>query len=271
MSNIWEAYAIRYATLENRSSAANFIGGDIHERSGALDFFIWVVRSSDGKVFVVDTGFGAEAAVRRQRQFITTPARGLSRLGIDPSTVENVVITHLHYDHVGGFADFPKAKFHLQDDEMSYATGRHMCHAFFNHAYEVEEVVSIVREVYKGRVIFHDGDVELAPGLSVHKLGGHTKGLQCVRVHTRIGWVVLASDSAHLYANMLEERPFPIVHDAAAMVEAWGRLRELADSENYIVPGHDPLVMKRYAPPSAELAGLVVRLDAEPRGMTRAE
>ena len=61
------------------------------------------------------------------------------------------------------------------------------------------------------------------------------------------------------------------MHDAAAMVEAWGRLRELADSENYIVPGHDPLVMKRYAPPSAELAGLVVRLDAEPGGMTRAE
>lgn len=264
MANNWEVYGIRYATLENRESSANFIGGDIHERSGALDFFVWLARSSDGKVFVVDTGFGAKTAAARGRQFITTPKHGLAALGVDSAAVDDVVITHLHYDHVGGFEDFPKARFHLQDDEMSYATGRHMRHAFFNHAYELEEVVSMVREVYKGRVVFHDGDVELAPGLSLYKLGGHTKGLQCVRVHTRIGWIVLASDSAHLYANMLEERPFPIVYDAGAMVQAWMRLRELADSEDYIIPGHDPLIMKRYAPPSADLEGLVVRLDAIP-------
>lgn len=258
----WEVYAIRYATLA-RKAADNFIGGDPHEASGNLDYFVWLVRRA-ARTFVVDTGFGAEAAARRGRQFLTPPVEGLARMGVDAAAVEDVIITHLHYDHVGGFADFPNARFHLQDEEMGYATGRHMGHSVFSHAYEVEEVVGMVREVYKGRVRFHAGDAELAPGVSVHRIGGHTKGLQSVRVHTRVGWIVLASDAAHLYANMDEERPFPIVYDIGAMVEGWRRLRALADDAALVVPGHDPLVMQRYAAPAPALEGLAVRLDARP-------
>jgi glyoxylase-like metal-dependent hydrolase (beta-lactamase superfamily II) len=122
----------------------------------------------------------------------------------------------------------------------------------------------MVREVYKGRVRFHDGDAELAPGFSLHRVGGHTRGLQVVRVHTRVGWIVLASDASHLYANMKETRPFPIVYDVPGMVAGYRRLRELADAPELIVPGHDPLVMRRYPPASAELEGMVVRLDHRP-------
>lgn len=258
----YEVYAIRYATLA-RSAADKFIGGDPHEAGGHLDYFVWLVRSPQ-RTWVVDTGFGAEAGTRRGRSFLTPPVQGLARLGVDASTVTDVIITHLHYDHVGGFEQFPQARFHLQDAEMGYATGRHMAHRTFNHAYEVEEVVAMVREVYKGRVVFHDGDAELAPGLSVHRIGGHTMGLQSVRVRTRIGWIVLASDASHFYANMDEERPFPIVHDLGAMVGGWGRLRALADHPDWVVPGHDPLVMQRYRAPSPELEGLAVRLDARP-------
>ena len=90
-------------------------------------------------------------------------------------------------------------------------------------------------------------------------------GIQSVRVHTRIGWIVLASDATHLYANMEEVRPFPIVHDVGAMVEGYRRLRELADDPRYVVPGHDPLVMQRYPAAGPGLEGVAVRLDAEPR------
>jgi glyoxylase-like metal-dependent hydrolase (beta-lactamase superfamily II) len=193
------------------------------------------------------------------------PERGLKLLGVDAKKVKDVIVTHLHYDHVGNFGLFPEATFHLQDAEMAYATGRHMAHGFFNTVYEVDEVVAMVREVYKGRVRFHDGDAQLAPGLSLHRIGGHTQGLQVVRVHTRVGWIVLASDAAHLYANMNETRPFPIVFDLGAMVEGYRRLRELADSPDLVVPGHDPLVMRRYAPPRPGLKGIAVRLDRRPK------
>src|SRR5258708_20735988 len=92
---------------------------------------------------------------------------------------------------------------------MAYATGRHMAQGFFSYAYEVDEVVAMVREAYKGRVCFHDGDAELAPGLSLHRIGGHTKGLQAVRGHTRIGWIVLPSDPAPPYPNMNKKRALP--------------------------------------------------------------
>jgi len=125
-------------------------------------------------------------------------------------------------------------------------------------------VAAMVREVYKGRVRFHDGDAELASGISVHRIGGHTRGMQAVRVHTRVGWIVLASDAAHLYENLESARPFPIVFDLGRMVQGWRRLRELAEAPEHVVPGHDPLVMKRYRAPRAALAGIAVRLDAKP-------
>jgi glyoxylase-like metal-dependent hydrolase (beta-lactamase superfamily II) len=227
------------------------------------DLFVWLAKSPS-RTFVVDTGFGAEVAARRGRSMLLSPDVGLARLGVNAAEVRDVVITHLHYDHVGNFAMYPKARFHLQDREMQFATGRHMAQPIFAHAYEVDEVVGMVREVYKGRVLFHDGDAELAPGLSVHRIGGHTMGIQSVRVHTRVGWIVLASDAAHLYANMNEVRPFPIVYDVGAMVEGFRRLRELADAPRHVVPGHDPLVMRRYPVAGPGLEGVAVRLDVEP-------
>ncbi len=262
-SNTYEVFAIRYATLSNRKANENFIDGDPHEAASDLDYFVWLARSGS-RTFVVDTGFDAGVGARRGRTMLTPPDEGLARLGVDAKTVKDVVITHLHYDHVGNFGLFPAATFHLQDDEMAYATGRHMAQKSFSQAYEADEVVAMVREVYKGRVRFHDGDAELASGFSLHRIGGHTKGLQIARVHTRVGWIVLASDASHLYANMHETRPFPIVYDVPGMVAGYRRLAELADAPELIVPGHDPLVMRRYPPASAGLEGIAVRLDHRP-------
>jgi glyoxylase-like metal-dependent hydrolase (beta-lactamase superfamily II) len=200
-------------------------------------------------------------AAKRGRDHIRCPTEGLKLLGTDAKAVKDVVITHLHYDHVGNFELFPSATLHLQDLEMRYATGRYMCDECFRGAYEVEDVVGMVRRVYEGRVRFHQGDSELAPGVSLHLIGGHTLGMQAVRVETRRGAIVLASDASHFYANMEQARPFPIVWSVADMVDGYRRLRELAESPAHIVPGHDPLVMERYPAPSRDLAGIVVRLD----------
>jgi glyoxylase-like metal-dependent hydrolase (beta-lactamase superfamily II) len=170
----------------------------------------------------------------------------------------------MHNDHAGTFFDFPGAQFHLQDEEMEFVTGRHMRQEFFSRPYEVEHVVGMVRMVFKDRVIFHRGEAEIAPGVSVHHIGGHTKGLQSVRVNTQRGWVVLASDASHYYEHMEKERCFPLVYDVAEMIEGYATLRGLAASPKHIIPGHDPLVLQRYPAPSPELKGAVVRLDVDP-------
>lgn len=253
----FEVFAIRYATV-HRNQAENFVGGDPHEDAGTMDYFVWLARSAR-RTIVIDTGFGAEAARRRGRTLLRCPTEGLRLLGVDAAEVEDVIITHLHYDHAGNLALFPKATFHLQDSEMSFATGRSMCHGILRAPYDVEDVVQMVRKVYADRVRFHDGDSALFPGVSLHHIGGHCAGLQAVRIWTPKGWLVLASDAVHFYENSRQGRPFPIVQNVAAMLEGYRRVRELADGDDLVIPGHDPAVMQQY-PAVPGLEGAVVAL-----------
>jgi len=148
---------------------------------------------------------------------------------------------------------------------MAYCTGRCMCHAGLRVAFEEEDVVAMVRKLFAGRVAFTDGAAELAPGLSVHHVGGHSKGLQVVRVLTRRGWIVLAADASHFYANMEEGRAFPILHNLEETLEGYATMRRLASAPEAIIPGHDPLVLERYPAPKTGLEGVVARLDADPQ------
>ena len=258
----YEIYAIKYAWRDAKRTV-HFVGGDPHDAPMPMDYFVWLVRGG-GREIVIDTGFTQSMADKRKRQFLRTPAEGLALVGVNAAEVKDVVITHLHYDHVGTFQDFPAAQFHLQEEEMAYATGRHMRHKQFNHGYEVDEVVGMVRLVYKDRVSFYQGDAELAPGVSLHHIGGHTQGLQCVRVHTARGWVVVASDTSHYYEHFEQGRVFTTTFHLGQTLDGYARLRQLADSIKHIVPGHDPLVMQRYPAASPALKDIVVRLDAVP-------
>lgn len=260
----YEVFALRYAMREARR-ANHFIGGDPHDAPMPMDYYLWLIRGA-GRVIVVDSGFTAEVAARRRRTFLRCPIEALRLLEVEAETVEHVVLTHLHYDHVGNFHRFPAAEFHLQEPDLHFAVGRHMRHPHLAHSYEVEDVVGIVRLNYAGRVRLHNGLVALAPGITLHPGPGHTPGMQFVRVNTARGAVVLASDVSHFYENMETGRPFPTCVSVADMIESYDRLRAAAPSPAHIVPGHDPLVMQRYPAPSPALGGIVVRLDVPPRG-----
>jgi len=272
MDPTYAVYAVKYAERPARR-AEHFIGGDPHDEAMDMDYFIWAIvplgaddnvpQGAEG-VWVIDTGFDRLDAERRDRNLVRNASEALATINIDVASVSNVIMTHLHYDHVGGHHHFPNATFHLQDDEMAYASGRHMGRDVFSHAYTPEHVADFVHLVHDQRVQFHDGDAVLAPGLSVHKVGGHTKGLQVVRVATSLGWLVLASDASHYYENMEADRPFPIVYHLGDMLDAYRRCRQLASSPNYVIPGHDPQVFDCYPPAAEGLDGIAVRLDVEP-------
>lgn len=257
----YELYAIKYAHHDRRA-AENFIGGDPHETGPMpLDYFVWAIVGPT-RVFVLDTGFDADAGRKRGRRHIRDPRDGLQAIGIDPLAVEDVVISHMHYDHIGNHEPFPKARYHLQDSEMAYATGRHMLHDALRHSYEEADVLQMVRRLYAKRLVFHNGMDTLAPGIELHHIGGHTMGLQCVRVWTRKGWMVLAADAAHLYANIERALPFPVVYNVADMLAGHQTLRRLADGDmTRVIPGHDPVVMERFPVARVGLDNIAVRLD----------
>src|SRR5690606_20306530 len=142
--------------------------------------------------------------------------------------------------------------------------GRYMQHSRLSHGYNVDDVTQFVRLNYKERVRFYHGNAELAPGITIHPVGGHTAGLQFVRVHTRRGWVAIASDATHYYENIETRRPFTSAFHVGEMIEAFETVRSSVASPQHIVPGHDPEVVRRYPAPSPELAGAVMVLDSEP-------
>lgn len=264
----YEAFAIRYARVD-RNAAENFIGGDPHDAPMPLNYYVWVVRNRL-RTIVIDTGFDERGARERKRTIVNPVAEGLEALGVDRDAVSDVIITHMHYDHAGNDGLLPNATFHLQDSEMAFATGRCMCHPQMNHAYEIEDVTTMVRRVYAGHVCFHDGDSELFPGITLHHMGGHSRGLQAVRVKTKRGYVVIASDVAHHYAHLEQGRVFPVVDSVADVLEGYRRVRTLASSNDHVVPGHDPLVAEIYPQQSQALGQWIVRLDEAPRPMPAA-
>jgi glyoxylase-like metal-dependent hydrolase (beta-lactamase superfamily II) len=240
----YEVFAIRYAAHQ-RNRNHNFIAHDPHDGPMPMDYFVWLVRGA-GRTFLVDTGFNAEAARQRGREHLRCPIGALEALGVRADQVSDVIITHLHYDHAGNVELLPNARLHLQEREMHYAVGRYMAYQPLRQAYSVPDVQHLVGRVHAGQVRFHDGDATIAPGIQLALIGGHTMGLQSVRVHTARGWVVLASDASHYYENMETDSPFPLVHDVGAMLEGYRKLQALAESPDHLVPGHDPLVMARY-------------------------
>ncbi|MGB0497611.1 MAG: N-acyl homoserine lactonase family protein [Rubricella sp.] len=260
MHDIWEVRAVKYAERNGRVRGDSFVLDDDHASPHPMDYFVWVLTCGPRHI-LVDTGYDGGEAAARQRPILRDPADALAAIGLVAEDVDEVVVTHLHYDHAGGLHRFPHARLHMQAAEMAFATGPCMCHDTLRMPFTADHVCEAIRRLYSGRVIFHDGAAGIAPGVEVHRIGGHSRGLQAVRVKTAAGWLCLASDAAHYYENFLSGKPFPIVVDMQDMLEGFGAIRRLATRDGLVVPGHDPLVTRAF--PQGE-APFVWRLDHGP-------
>ena len=251
----YRIYAIEYARRPGTAGELFMSSGLAHSRLGAsvagdaepmdISYFMWAIQNRDRTV-VVDMGFSEEKARLHGRERRRCPGDGLREIGIDPAAVEDLIVTHLHWDHAGNPDLFPATKFHLQQTEMAFWTGPYARHPIFNEPVEPDDIVAFVRMNFAGRVNFVSGARELFPGISVHFVGGHTAGLQVVAVETAAGTVVIASDAIKMYRHLSEAALDPLHHDIAGMLDGYELCRDLASSEDLILPGHDPDVLTRF-------------------------
>ena len=182
----YEVYAIKYGERMG-TRGGMFVLDEPDDTPLQMDYSIWAVRNAE-RTMVVDLGCGREEMERRGRTFLRCPTDGLRLIGIDPVRVRDVIITHMHYDHAGNLPLFPNARFHIQQEELAFVTGPAMTHRILRDPFRVDDVIEMVRLVYGDRVVLHAGDDEIAPGITVHHINGHTRGLQSVNVHTKRGW-----------------------------------------------------------------------------------
>jgi len=259
MSSQYEIYAIRYGRAERKRSQS-FVGGDLHDGPMPMAYYVWLIRNAERAV-VVDTGFNSDVADERDREFLICPGEAIARLDTDPSLIEDVILTHLHYDHAGNHHLFPEARFHVQAVEMSYTTGPWMRFGHLRVGYGAGDIKIMIDRLFADRLVFHEGRSEVAPGISVEHMGGHCAGLQAVVVDTVRGPVVLASDSAVFYEGLSYGRPFPAAFHVGDELRGYKRLFEIVGSIDAIIPGHDTRVMDRYP---EVLDGVAWRVDGVP-------
>jgi glyoxylase-like metal-dependent hydrolase (beta-lactamase superfamily II) len=248
----YEVHAVRYATIPGFPVRGLVAGADSSRRLD-IAMMVWVLRAED-KVVLVDAGFYREKFVSRwQPADFLTPSDAVGLLGIRPEDVTDIIITHVHWDHLDGADLFPRARVWIQRQEYEH----HMAPdgTVRDRALDPDDALMLARIRDAGRLALVDGDArEILPGITVYTGGRHTFASQYAAVRTPAGTVVIASDNAYLYENLERARPIAQTLDSTANLAAQTRMKHLAGSVRLIVPGHDPDVFARFPRASDRVA-----------------
>jgi len=239
----YEVYALKYG--EKEFEACQFFYREPSHEKITLYFYLWCLLGGPFPI-LIDTGFTREDAEVREVSKYINPTTLLSKIGVDALEVPLVLVTHLHWDHWGGYSLFPRATFWVQRKEVSFFTGPVARYEVYQRVTNPNALSELVRLNYSGRILLVEGAREVVPGVKVHWVGGHTAGTQIVTVRTARGEVVLTSDASHFYRNMERRQPVQIITNLPQMMRAFEKIEELAGSKDLIVVGHDPEVLNRF-------------------------
>jgi len=254
----YEVYAIRYGTLPG-CPVSLLVQGAERQRKVDLAMTVWVLKGPDKRTVLVDAGFYRPQFFKEFEGIAdyTRPDRAVGRLGIRPEEVTDVIVTHMHSDHVDGVDLFPKATVWIQKDEFNHYTREVKPPSGKGAPTELDDVSALVKLNTEGRVRLVDGDAkEIIPGVTVYTGGKHTFASQYVGVNTKSGRMVVASDNLYLYENLDKHVPIAVTLDAKSNLAAQDRMRKLAASPRLIIPGHDPDVFVRFPKPGNGVARL---------------
>src|SRR5216117_779391 len=200
---MYEVYALKYG--ERDTTACQFFYREASHESITLHYYVWLILGGPHPI-LVDTGFLDDDARERGIRGYVSPAAMVERAGVKPADVPVALITHLHYDHWAGHSLFPGAEYWIQQDEVAFWTGPYGHAPAFRQSANVGALARLVTLTYANRVRIIDGDRQVLPGIGVHRVGGHTAGLQIVTAQARRGTVALTSHASHSDRNDLEPR-----------------------------------------------------------------
>lgn len=230
-----------------------------------MDYFFWIVRGAE-RTIVVDTGFSPAGGAARNRTPLADVSELFASFGVDPLSAPDVVVTHAHYDHIGNLNLFSDSRIIMARDEYEFWSGKNAQRIMFHHSVQDEEIDFLHAVEREGRLVLFDHFFEVAPGVTVTKVGGHTPGQSVVRVETTEGVALLASDAVHYYEEYERDMLFMSVANLIDMYEGFDQIRVLVESGDiaHLVSGHDPDTLNRFTPAAGPYSHLAATIGVAP-------
>jgi len=256
----YEIYALKYAGPFPRKLAM-VLWNEGWDENIEANYYIWAIKGKD-ETIVVDVGTGLTEANKRKLKGYINPIDALKRIGVDGSNVNKVIITHMHFDHVGGMEmfpeAFPKAKFYVQKKEYDFWAK----HPFakrppFSHVADQLAIKATADLEETDRLVLISGDQKIRPGIELLLSPGHTIALQTVAVNTAKGTAIVASDCLHAHRAFRENNTSIFITDLIGWIESYDRLRAKATSIDLVFPGHDMSMATAYPKVAEDITRLV--------------
>jgi glyoxylase-like metal-dependent hydrolase (beta-lactamase superfamily II) len=244
----WKIFAIRYATVP-KFPVHELVAGADTSRTVDIAMMFWLLEGPDSRRVLVDAGFYRQKFLDDWKPAdYRRPSEAASAAGVAADSVTDIIISHIHWDHLDGADLFPNARIWIQRDEYSHYVGD--AGEALDAAIDSVDAAMLSGLNKAGRVQLVNGDAqEILPGIIAYTGGKHTFASQYVGVRTAKGTVVVASDNCYLYENLDKHRPIAQTLDAKSNLAAQDRMKKIASKTQWIVPGHDPAVFQRF--PSA--------------------
>jgi len=249
----YEVYAVQYASVPSFKVSGLIAGADTSRRLD-IAMMVWLLKGPNGRNVLVDAGFYRDDFVQRWKPTgFMRPSDAVAKAGVRPEDVTDVIVSHVHWDHLDGIDLFPKARVWIQREEFNH----HLDSAGVvkDRAIDAGDAKKLAAIAHEGRLMLVDGDAkEIIPGITVYTGGKHTFASQFATVHIAGGTVVIASDNMYLYENLARHVPIAQTLDSASNLRTQTRMTTLASDSKFIVPGHDPEVFARFPAPGNGVA-----------------
>lgn len=242
----YQVYALKY--LDGSVVPANGIamGADPHD-SVRYCFMFWLLKGDNGNTILVDAGYIDTSSAINEKYL--RPDLVLKSINVLPSDITDIILTHPHWDHIGGITLFPKATVWMQKDDFEYYVGGEWQEDGHSEGFTKKNIPDILNVKSEGRLHLVKGDnIEIMPGIRAFIGSKHSFENQYLIVNSNSAKskILLASDASWYYYNLNNLRSVPLVIDPKAYVEALKRMKTLVSDPDLIIPGHDDLVFSKF-------------------------
>ena len=252
----YEIFAFEFAGNWNVTASEIAVGAATNDSIKGSSV-IWLLKGSNGRIVLVDAGFTDTAQYPALNY--TRPDLVLQKINIKPEDITDLIVTHPHFDHIGGIDLFPNAMLWMQKDDFDYFVGPAWQKNGVNDGLNKKDVFKLIQKSIDGHLTLVKGDsVEIIPGIRVFIGSKHTYESQYVLVNGTSGKTIIASDNIWYYYNLKYLLPIPkYTFDAKAYVSAMIRMKTLVSNTELIIPGHDALIFSKFP----KVADRVVKIE----------